>query len=166
MVGSCRVDEASRLTTIDDLSELSVEEGVLDVQLASLPLDGEREGEDDVDRRRFNNRAERLIEVNALLLGETAKHPTCFVVVKGAIGLELVAKDPVAGDDVGLLRRGTRSQVSLPRRARYSAGIASSQLGSLRVARSEEGTGGYLLTEACKLSRSWGGMRMPEVLHV
>jgi hypothetical protein len=38
-----RVDEAGGLTIIDDLSELAVEEGVLDVQLASLALKGERD---------------------------------------------------------------------------------------------------------------------------
>jgi hypothetical protein len=51
-------------------------------------------------------------------------------------------------------------------RARYSSVTASSQLGSLSAARAEEGTGEYLLTEACRLSRSWEGTCMPEVLHV
>jgi hypothetical protein len=56
--------------------------------------------------------------------------------------------------------------VSLPRRARYSSVIASSQLGSLSAARAEEGTGEYLLTETCRLSRSWGETYMSEVLRV
>jgi hypothetical protein len=93
------------LATIDDLGELAVEEGVLDVELASLPFKRERDGEDDADRGRFDNRTERLVEVNALLLRETTKHPACFVAVEGAIGLQLVAKYPLAGDDVGVLRR-------------------------------------------------------------
>jgi hypothetical protein len=93
------------LAIVDDLAELAVEEGILDVELPSLPFKGERDGEDDTDRGRFDNRTERLVEVNALLLRETAKHPACFVAVEGAIGLQLVAKDPLAGDDVGILRR-------------------------------------------------------------
>jgi hypothetical protein len=53
----------------------------------------------------FDNRTECLIEVNALLLIETVKHPACFVAVEGAIGLQLVAKDSPVGDDVGVRRR-------------------------------------------------------------
>jgi hypothetical protein len=100
-----RVDEAGGLATVDNLGELVMEEGVLDVKLASPPFKGERDGEDDADHGRFDNRTERLIEVNALLLREIAKHPACFVAVEGAIGLQLVAKDPLAGHDVGVPRR-------------------------------------------------------------
>jgi hypothetical protein len=87
MLVASRVDEAGGLATVDDLGELAVEEGILDVELASLPFKGERNGEDDADRGRFDNRTERLIEVNALLLREVVKHPTCFVAVERAIGL-------------------------------------------------------------------------------
>jgi hypothetical protein len=105
MLGVNRVDEAGGLATVDDLGELAVEEGVLDVELASLPFKGERDGEDNADRGLFDNRTERLVEVNALLLRETAKHPTCFVAVERAIELQLVAKDPLPGNDVGVPRR-------------------------------------------------------------
>jgi hypothetical protein len=90
-----RVDEAGGLATVDNLSEFAVEEGVLDVKLASLPFKGERDGEDDVDRGWFDNRTERLIKVNVLLLREAVKHPACFVAVERAIGLQLVVKDPL-----------------------------------------------------------------------
>jgi hypothetical protein len=93
------------LATVDDLSELAVEEGVLDVELESLPFKGERDGEDDVDRGRFDNWTEHLVEVNAVLLREATKHPACFVAVERAIGLQLVVKDPLARDDVGVTRR-------------------------------------------------------------
>jgi hypothetical protein len=105
MLRASRVDEAGGLATVDDLGELAVEEGILDVELASLPFKGECNGEDDVDRGRFDNRTERLVEVNALLLRETAKHPACFVAVERAIGLQLVAKDPLPENDVGVPRR-------------------------------------------------------------
>jgi hypothetical protein len=101
-----------------------------------------------------------------LLLRETAKHPACFVAVEGAIGLSLWRKTHLPKMMLAFRGGGTRSQVSLPRKARYSSVIASSQLGSLSVARSEEGTGEYLSIEACKLSRSRGGTCMPEVLRV
>jgi hypothetical protein len=93
------------LATVDTLGELAVEEGVLDVELASLPFKGDHNEEDDADRGRFDNRTERLVEVNALLLREIMKHPACFVAVERAIGLQLVAKDPLARDDVGVPRR-------------------------------------------------------------
>jgi hypothetical protein len=99
-----RVDEADGLARVDDLGKLAVEEGILDVELASLPFKGERDGEDDADHGRFDNRTEP-IKVNALLLRETAKHPVCFLAVKRAIRLHLVVKDPLAGDDVGVPRR-------------------------------------------------------------
>jgi hypothetical protein len=54
---------------------------------------------------RFDNQTERLVEANALLLRETVKHPACFVAVEGSIGLQLVATEPLARDDVGVLRR-------------------------------------------------------------
>ena len=101
-----RVDEARGLSAVDDLGELAVEEGVLDVKLASLLFKGDGDGEDDADRGRFDNRTEGLIEVDALLLRETAKHPSCFVAVKRAIGFELVAEDPLAEDDVTVLPIG------------------------------------------------------------
>jgi hypothetical protein len=43
--------------------------------------------------------------VISLLLRETTKHPAWFVTVERSIGLQLVAKDPLAEDDVGILRR-------------------------------------------------------------
>jgi hypothetical protein len=61
---------------------------------------------------------------------------------------------------------GMRSQVSLPRRERYSSVIASSQLGSLSAARAEEGTSEYMLIETCRLSRSQGGTCMLEVIRM
>jgi hypothetical protein len=53
VLGASRVDEAGGLATIDDLGKLAMEEGVLDVELVSLPFKGERDGEDDADRGRF-----------------------------------------------------------------------------------------------------------------
>jgi hypothetical protein len=166
VLGASRVNEAGGLVTVDDLGELTVEECILDVNLASLPLKGERDGEDGLDRCWFYNRTERLIEVNALLLRETIKHPACFVAVEGAIGLQLVLKDPLAETMLVFRGGGTRSQVSLPRRASYSAVIISSQLGSLTVVGAEDGAGEYLLTEACMLSHSQEGTCMSELLRV
>jgi hypothetical protein len=40
-----------------------------------------------------------------LLLRETAKLLACFVAVERDVGLQLVAKDPLARDDVGIPMR-------------------------------------------------------------
>jgi hypothetical protein len=103
--GASRVDEAGGLATVDDLGDLAVEEGILDVELASPSFKGKRDREDDADRGQFDNRTQRLVEVKALLLRETAKHPTCFIAVERTIGLQLVVKDPLAEDNVGVPRR-------------------------------------------------------------
>jgi hypothetical protein len=89
VLGASRVDEAGGLASVDDLGKLVMEEGVLDVELASRPFKGERGGEDDADRGRFDNRTKSLIEVNTLLLRETAKHPACFVAVERPSGFNL-----------------------------------------------------------------------------
>jgi hypothetical protein len=47
------------------------------------------------------------VSSESLLLGETVKHPTYFVVVERAIGLQLV-KNPLARDEVGVSRRRHR----------------------------------------------------------
>jgi hypothetical protein len=166
VLGVSRVNEAGGLATIDDHGELVVEEGIVDIELVSLPFKGERDGEDDADHGQFYNRTESLVEVNALLLRETMKHPTCFVAVERPSGFSLWQKTHLPEKMLAFQGGGARSQVSLLRRARYSLVIASSQLGSLSTAHEEEGTGEYLLIEAGKLSRSQGGTCMPEVLRV
>jgi hypothetical protein len=83
-----RVDEDSGLATVDNLSELA-KEGILDIELSSLPFKGERGGEDDADHGPFDNQTKRLVEVNALLLRETAKHPACFVAAREPSGFSL-----------------------------------------------------------------------------
>jgi hypothetical protein len=37
-----------------------------------------------------------------MLLRETMQHPAGFVVVEGAVGIELMTKDPLAEEDVGV----------------------------------------------------------------
>jgi hypothetical protein len=102
VIRMCRINEPSGLLIEHHLRELSMKEHVLDVELPYLPVAGERDGEDDPDDGRFNNRAEGLVEVDAVFLRETAQDPTGFIAVKRTIRLELVPKNPFAGDDVGV----------------------------------------------------------------
>ena len=102
MVRASGVNKASWLLTKDHLIKMPMKKGVLDVELANLLVGGEGDREDDPDGSRFNHRAEGLIEVDAVFLRESAQHPSSFVAIEGAIRLELVTKDPFAGDDVGV----------------------------------------------------------------
>jgi hypothetical protein len=103
MLRTSRVNEIGGLSTLD-LEESILDEGILDVDLVSLPVEGECEKENDSHHRWFDNQAERLVEVNTLLLKEASEYPTCFLAVKRAIELEFVANDPLVGHDIGVSR--------------------------------------------------------------
>jgi hypothetical protein len=60
--------------------------------LPYLLVTGECDGEDDLDGGQFNNRAEGLVEVDAVFLRKIAQDPTGFIAVKRTIRLELVSK--------------------------------------------------------------------------
>ena len=79
VVGGGRVDEAGRLLTVDGLVQVAMEKGVLHVQ----PMDrlGARssDAEDDSDGRRLDNRAERLVVVDVVPLGEPTNDPPSFM---------------------------------------------------------------------------------------
>jgi hypothetical protein len=65
------------------------------------PGAGDDQGEHGADRGRLDHRAEGLIVVDTGSLGEAVKNPTSVVPFQGAVGIELVLQNPLAGDDVG-----------------------------------------------------------------
>ena len=77
-----------------------MEEGILHVELAYGPVSRHSNAEDGADRGRFDDRAERLVVVDAGLLRETTNNPTRLVPGEGAVGVELVFEQPLASDDV------------------------------------------------------------------
>ena len=103
MVGSGRVDEAGRLLIVDRLSQVAVKKGV-HVQLMNRPGGRSGDAEDDTDGGRFDNRAECLVVVDAVLLRKTTDYPPGFMTSKRAISTILVLKDPLACDDIGTRR--------------------------------------------------------------
>ena len=64
MVRASGVNKASWLVTKDHLVKTPMKKGVLDVELANLPVGGEGDREDDPDGSWFNHRAKGLGEVN------------------------------------------------------------------------------------------------------
>jgi hypothetical protein len=85
-----------------------VEEGIFHVELLNRPVTGDSSGEHHVNSGWFYNRAEGLIVVDSGALSETLKDPTSLVAIKGPISTELVREDPLAGDNVGVLRSGNQ----------------------------------------------------------
>ena len=53
-----------------------------------------------MDGGRFDNRAERLVVIDVVLLRKTTNDPPCFVMGKKAINMVLVLEDPLASDHI------------------------------------------------------------------
>ena len=68
------------------------------------PGGGDSKAENSVYGTRLNYRRESFIVINAMLLGIAATYPTCFVAGKSTIGVKLLAKHPLARDNVGVGR--------------------------------------------------------------
>ena len=85
---------AGGLLIVDGLHERAVEEGVVDVKLMNRPLVGECNGVDGAHGGQFHDRTERLLKINTGSLREAAEDPTRLVSIQGAIGLQLVSKNP------------------------------------------------------------------------
>jgi len=104
MVRGGRIDEARWLLAVDSLLKMSVKKHVLHVQLVNRPRVGSSDAQNSPNCRQFDNSAERLVVVDAVLLGEAADDPACLVASESAIGVVLVLEDPLARYDVGTRR--------------------------------------------------------------
>jgi len=104
MVRGGRIDEARWLLAVHSLLKMSVKKRVLHVQLANRPRAGSSDAQNSPNCRRFDNWAERLVVVDAVLLGEAADDSACLVASESAIGVVLVLEDPLARYDVGTRR--------------------------------------------------------------
>lgn len=91
------VDEARRLLAVDGLLKTAMEKGILDIKLVDRPTLRGGDAEDDVDRGRFDNRAECLTVVHTMLLGVTANDSTSLMARERpvAVVLMLVVHLPV-----------------------------------------------------------------------
>jgi hypothetical protein len=96
-----RINKSSKLAAVDGLREDVVLEHILHIELMNRPEAGDNQGEHGADRGRLDYRAEGLIIVDVGSLGEAAKNPTSLVPFYGAVGIKLVPKNPLVGDDVG-----------------------------------------------------------------
>jgi hypothetical protein len=104
VIGGSRVNKSRRLLAVDCLVEMTVEEGVLHVQLMDRPGTGDGDAENNPDGGRFDDRTERLVVVDAVSLRKPSNDPPGLMACQGAVSMALVLEDPLAGDDVGARR--------------------------------------------------------------
>ena len=85
MTGLMRINKTGGLLTVDGLSEITMEEVILDVHLPDGPIACRGEAEDHADHGRLDDGAEDLPRVNTGLLREAPNHPPRLVARQGAI---------------------------------------------------------------------------------
>lgn len=106
VVSTVRHHESSWLPSIDVLVDDAMEKGIVDVELVHRPAATRRKGEDGADGRGLDDRAVGFTVVDAGSLCETSDNPSRLVPVEGPIFFVLVAKDPLAADDIGAVWLG------------------------------------------------------------
>jgi hypothetical protein len=109
VIGLRRINKSSMLAAVDGLREGAVKEHILHIELMNQSGVGDSQREDGVDRGRLDHQAEGLIVVDAGSLVEAAKNPVSLVPFQGAVGIKLVLKNSLVGDDVGA--NGARDKI-------------------------------------------------------
>jgi hypothetical protein len=79
MRGTRGVNKARGLLTVDSLIEMTVQEGIFDIQLVNGPGMHGGNAENKPNSCRFHHRTESLGVINATLLSETTDYPTSLV---------------------------------------------------------------------------------------
>jgi hypothetical protein len=98
------VDEADRLKTVDMLSQLAMQEHILDIELVHRSTSRGHQVEYVANRAWFNDRGESLVKVDPLSLLEATHNPTRLESLQCAIGIDLVFKEPLARNHIGTTR--------------------------------------------------------------
>jgi hypothetical protein len=106
MLRSAGIDEPWRLLAVDNFINGAVEEGILDVKLTNRPRAGDDEVENKANGGRLDDGAERLVVVDVGTLGVAKNNPARLAPSKGAVGVELMPKDPLSHDHVSARRPG------------------------------------------------------------
>jgi hypothetical protein len=93
------INKSSRLAVVDGLQKGVMQDRILHIELMNRLGAGDGQGEHGADRGQLDHWAEGLIVVDAGSLGEAAKNLTSLVLFHGAIEIEPVPENPLAGDD-------------------------------------------------------------------
>jgi hypothetical protein len=89
------INKPRGLLTVDHLIQGAMQERILHIKLPYGPGAGDGNVKNKTDRSRLDNRAERLLVVDAGALGVPTNDPSSLVARKGAIRVELLTKDPL-----------------------------------------------------------------------
>lgn len=108
VVGKRWVNKPGGLLAEDLLLEVTMEEGVGDVHLMHRSSTGDRKVENRAYRAGLDNQSEGVGEVDASRLSEATNDPARFIAIKGTIRTELVFKDPLSGNHVGVPGTGNK----------------------------------------------------------
>jgi hypothetical protein len=81
---------------------MTMEESIGDIHLVNGPAARHGEMEHGANGHGLDNRSERVSEVDTGTLMKATNDPTRLMSVEGAIRMELVLKDPLPSDDVGV----------------------------------------------------------------
>jgi hypothetical protein len=83
-----------------------VEEGILDVELMDRPVLRESQGKDDTNSGELDDGVEGLVIVHSRAPSEALKDPTGLVEVEGDVQGQLVAKEPLTSNHIGVTATG------------------------------------------------------------
>ena len=108
VVGKRRVNKPGGLLAEDLLLEVTMEDSVGDVHLVHRPSTGDRKMENCAYRAGLDDQSEGVGEVDASTLSEATNDPARFVAIKGTIRTELVFKDPLLSNHVGVPGTGNK----------------------------------------------------------
>jgi hypothetical protein len=96
------------MLTVDSFLEITMQKCVFDVKLMDGPRFRGDNGKNHMDCGWLDDRTEGFAIINTGLLSETTNHPSSFIARERAVGVELVAKNPLSGDNIDTYR--TRNQ--------------------------------------------------------
>ena len=102
MVRLSRVDEAGWLLTEHLLRKMAMQECIRHIHLMHRPGARDRELKNCANCARFDNRGERVGEVDSGALPKPADHPPSLIVLERPVRMSLMPEYPLARDDVGM----------------------------------------------------------------
>jgi hypothetical protein len=102
MIGQGRINKAYGLRAVHGFRQGAMKESVLNIELMNGPVSGVSQSEDSTNGGGLDDETGRLVVINTWALREVAEDPARFVSIKGAIGMELVPKNPLPGNNICL----------------------------------------------------------------
>jgi hypothetical protein len=100
MLRLIRIHKTRWLLTVDNLINVAMEKGILDIKLPNRPGAGDGKVENHTNHGRLDNRMEGLIIVTSGTLREATNNPASFIARESPIRVEFMPKNPLPSHDV------------------------------------------------------------------